>query len=246
MRACTFHFKPLLHTPPGMLKRFIGDHRSQKRVLCLSGGMSTDVIAVVNIFLAQGSDMLREKNLQPFDLVVPAHSWVLCLVLPGTLEKGWPLSRRCWRPWVCAHPRPRAVAPEPPCWPPAREDPVRDHAACGIQVPSMRCRCAGLQCSVLQQAYAKSIPGLGRALGQINQSRDLSWKRDVPALNLPPWPELQPVGEWHGDAARPSCSRFPISSFALTSSSGVRTIEKKKILTQDTYSFELGWVSARH
>lgn len=144
VRACTFHFKPLLHTPPGMLKRFIGDHRSQKRVLCLSGGMSTDVIAVVNIFLAQGSDMLREKNLQPFDLVVPAHSWVLCLVLPGTLEKGWPLSRRCWRPWVCAHPRPRAVAPEPPCWPPAREDPVRDHAACGIQVPSMRCRCAGL------------------------------------------------------------------------------------------------------
>lgn len=92
VRARTFHFKSLLRTPPGMLKRFIRDHRSQRRVLCLSGGMSTDVIVVVNIFLAQGSDTLRGKKLQPFDLVVPACSWVL----PGTLEKGWPPEQVVW------------------------------------------------------------------------------------------------------------------------------------------------------
>ncbi|KAK4817773.1 hypothetical protein QYF61_026996 [Mycteria americana] len=44
--------------PPRMLKGFIRDHFGQKRVLCLSGGRSTDVIVAVNIFLAQGSDTL--------------------------------------------------------------------------------------------------------------------------------------------------------------------------------------------
>lgn len=43
-----------------------------------------DVIVVVNIFLAQGSDKLGRRKLQPCDLVVPASSWVSRLVLPET------------------------------------------------------------------------------------------------------------------------------------------------------------------
>jgi len=27
--------------------------------------------------------------MKPFDLVVPVSSWVPCLVLPGTQQKGW-------------------------------------------------------------------------------------------------------------------------------------------------------------
>lgn len=41
-----------------MLRGFIRGHFGQKRVPCLSGGRNADVIVVVNIFLAQGSDKL--------------------------------------------------------------------------------------------------------------------------------------------------------------------------------------------
>lgn len=75
---------------PGCSRDSLRDRFDQKRVLCLSGCRSTDVIVVVNIFLAQGSDKLGRRKLQPCDLVVPVSSWLLCLVLPGTQEKGWP------------------------------------------------------------------------------------------------------------------------------------------------------------
>lgn len=43
----------------------------------------------------------------------------------------------------------------------------------------------------------KSIPSLQRALGQIKQGHELSWKRDVLAVSLLRWLGLEPQGKRH-------------------------------------------------
>lgn len=134
-----------------MLQGFLKGLFFQKWVLCLSGGKSTDVIMVANIFLAQGLDKLRRRKLQPCDLVVLASSRVSWRSCQGPRRRGG-YESRCWRPsGLC----PSWMAPECSLLASGKRGCGHRDSACGIQVPSRRYRCAGLRCTLLRQADGK-------------------------------------------------------------------------------------------
>lgn len=91
-------------------------------------------------------------------------------------------------PWGCVQQHPRRDQEEglnAPCWPLGQKDLLTeghsmwDPGSFHVQ---------------LYNACGNSIPGLGRALGQIKWTHDVSWRQDMPAASVLFWLGLGPWG----------------------------------------------------
>lgn len=103
----------------------------------------------------------------------------------------------------------------------------------------------------LYNACGNSIPGLGRALGQIKWTHDVSWRQDMPAASVLLWLGLGPWGR--SNHAAPPCPPTPSlvcqfpnpCSVPCLCDRGLRTTSKKEachlFLTQRT-DLEKSWI----
>lgn len=131
---------------------------------------------------------------------VETHSHLTCLSLlaarcrawscQGHQRRGGHVNRPRGDPRGCAHPLPRVVALECSLLACRKRGSGYRDTACGIQVSSMCYRCAGLRCTVLQQAYGKKHSWLMKSFRADKAESWWAGKRDVPAASLLPWLEL--------------------------------------------------------